>query len=529
MKERSVISKSAVDLFLQSERDDNSWMKWITKKQATNELRSYGFSSKTTPFLHQQTSALLGIAYNNFTFHLDMGLGKTWIILNILAHRKQLEPPYRLTKTLVLVPNILNVLTWQDEVVKHSDLSILGVTGTSADDKWNELMEGGKSSTYDLVVMDYFAAQSLFSDKRKKSKGKGFELIPNVKTLSMASKLFPGIVCDEIHKAKNPESLRHRIVHQLTNKATHRYGLTGTPFGRNPEDLWAEFHLIDRGETLGPSLTMFRQAFFKQKYNHFSYGNVEWVFDDKKRELLNHFLQHRSIAYTKEECVSDIPTKSHIRVRVPLTAEQKKLLQALRNRIIAASTPAEKENAFVQARQITAGVVYQKDDSDRRFAIRLSESPKLQEMLDRLQNLSPTEKVIIFYEFTASGDLISDALTAEKVNFVRIWSGEKDKLGKYQSFLQVGPKTPQVMVAQWQMAESGINPQGVCRYIFYFESPVSPIPRAQTEARVYRMGQTRPVVLYDFCAANSIDEKVLDYLQEGKSLFDSIIRGTEAI
>jgi SNF2 family DNA or RNA helicase len=43
------------------------------------------------------------------------------------------------------------------------------------------------------------------------------------------------------------------------------------------------------------------------------------------------------------------------------------------------------------------------------------------------------------------------------------------------------------------------------------------------------MGQTRPVVLYDFCSANSIDEKVLDYLQEGKSLFDSIIRGTEAI
>jgi SNF2 family DNA or RNA helicase len=76
-------------------------------------------------------------------------------------------------------------------------------------------------------------------------------------------------------------------------------------------------------------------------------------------------------------------------------------------------------------------------------------------------------------------------------------------------------------------ATTGINPQHVCRRIMFYDSPADPIVRAQAEKRVHRPGQERRVYIHDFMIAKSVDEIVLGFIKEGRSLFQAIVNGEE--
>jgi hypothetical protein len=47
-------------------------------------------------------------------------------------------------------------------------------------------------------------------------------------------------------------------------------GLSGTPFGKEVEDIWSQFYLIDFGETLGTTKGLFLEAFFNSQKNFHS-------------------------------------------------------------------------------------------------------------------------------------------------------------------------------------------------------------------------------------------------------------------
>ena len=68
----------------------------------------------------------------------------------------------------------------------------------------------------------------------------------------------------------------------------------------------------------------------------------------------------------------------------------------------------------------------------------------------------------------------------------------------------------------------------IANYEFFYESPSDPILRSQAEKRCRRPGQKKnrvyiidPVVI----CKNSVEEKILEFLKEGKDLFDCIIEG----
>jgi SNF2 family DNA or RNA helicase len=58
---------------------------------------------------------------------------------------------------------------------------------------------------------------------------------------------------------------------------------------------------------------------------------------------------------------------------------------------------------------------------------------------------------------------------------------------------------------------------------------VDPIIRRQAEKRCHRGGQTETVFMWDLVVKNTVDEKIVQYVQEGKSLFDAIIEGKETL
>src|SRR5208282_3367617 len=98
-----MIAPSAIQAFLNREIDNHDWLKALLEKDIDAKLRQFSPTFFTKPFLHQKVCFLLGIEYPKFTFHADMGVGKTMISLNIIKYLKETR---RIKKALVLVPNV---------------------------------------------------------------------------------------------------------------------------------------------------------------------------------------------------------------------------------------------------------------------------------------------------------------------------------------------------------------------------------------------------------------------------------------
>ena len=75
------------------------------------------------------------------------------------------------------------------------------------------------------------------------------------------------MILDESQRVKNEDTLNFDISNVISSKCDFTYLMTGTPFGRDPRDLWAQFYLMDRGETFGMNKSIFEQVYFDTKTN----------------------------------------------------------------------------------------------------------------------------------------------------------------------------------------------------------------------------------------------------------------------
>ena len=79
---------------------------------------------------------------------------------------------------------------------------------------------------------------------------------------------------------------------------------------------------------------------------------------------------------------------------------------------------------------------------------------------------------------------------------------------------------------QNQAGSEAINPQGVCRYAWFYERPDDALISQQAEKRVYRPGQERPVFIGDIVSVgNSAEENLLVYLQQSRDVRAAVLRG----
>jgi SNF2 family DNA or RNA helicase len=142
--------------------------------------------------------------------------------------------------------------------------------------------------------------------------------------------------------------------------------------------------------------------------------------------------------------------------------------------------------------------------------------------MELIDELPETEKLVVFNEFLHSGDVIVDALKERGIGHARLCSKTTDKGGELRRFLNDPPC--RVFVVNSQSGALGLNLQ-TAHYVAVYESPVSPIVRQQLEARCLRQGQTETVFIYDLVCKNTIDQRILGFLAEGRDLFRALVEG----
>lgn len=519
-----MIPKSAVRAFLKQPRDDHRPYKKLKFKQ----LRKLKSKLPIEPPLwdglrkHQRVGFLLGAKHKRFAFFYDTGTGKTILSISIVRYLSKLKQN---KCYIVLVPNNINCHEWVDEITKHSPSSTCVVLEGSTADKW-ALLENHKARFFICTYSGFslMACTKVDEIKKKKKTGKK-KFKPDAKLVKQLCKKFDGVIADESTFLGNHRTLPYRICRQLTKDPdVALFELTGTPFGRDPTPLWSQMYLVDKGESLGKTLGIFRATFFDQKKNY--WGGFEYKYKKEMTPTLNRLLAHRSIQYEADE--ADLPAVIPLKIEVNLPqdaeayyAKAKKQLQQAHGNF------QEMKNSFLRMRQISSGFVgYYDDESGEKAKFSFDENPKLDSLIDLVNSIRADKKILIFHEFTHSGDLIAKALKEHKIKFSRIY-GKNSKTAKMQ--LKRFKTDPEVRVFLLQNAAGsyGLNLQ-MAQYLLIYESTVRPILRKQIEARVKRYGSKhKKIFVYDFVVRGTYDQRILKFLKEGKDLFESIMKNAK--
>ena len=511
-----MIPRSATIAFENRSLRDYGWIKKSTDNDidwALDQLEPQ-FHTHTTPYLHQKICAYLAVTCPQFGFFLEMGLGKSKIILDSFIHRKERGD---VTSLLVVVPWLLHLYSWQEQVKLHApQLSCVVLAGTR-NSRWKAIKEKA-----DIFVINYAGLVSMVSAPGKKKRHPKKELSREL------GKYAQMIVLDESTAVKNRKSAAFKVCSLLAQSIEYRYILTGTPFGRSPEDLWSQVFFLDGGKTLGQHIGLFFAAFFNE---HNGYFKTEWKFDERKSKHLTRRLRNCTIQFRVNDCL-DLPNLISSVHKVDPSPEIGAYLRRIKDKMNEDAKTGDHDSSnglarhFIHLRQLASGFASFADEDGKKQTITFSSNPKLEALIQLLDGIDRESKVVVFHFFIYSGQLIEQALGKIGLGCVRIWSGSIDKPAALATF-QNDPEC-RVLVINEQIGAMGLNLQ-MANYVVFFESPVSPIIRAQAEARCRRVGQNKSVFCFDLITKGSVDERIHLFVSEGRDLLQAIIRGKEPL
>ena len=173
---------------------------------------------------------------------LDMGLGKTAITLT--AIRDLMLDTCEVNKVLVIAPLRVARDTWPTEVEKWDhlkDVDVSVIVGTQKERlaaiNHNALIYVINRENVKFLV-EYYEKDGMRWD-------------------------FDCIVIDELSSFKNHQSQRFKWLRKVRPFVKRWIGLTGTPTSNGLMDLWAEIGILDGGERLGRFIGRYREAYFK--------------------------------------------------------------------------------------------------------------------------------------------------------------------------------------------------------------------------------------------------------------------------
>jgi len=463
----------------------------------------------TAPYAHQKAGFLAGMQFPRMMFLMEMGSGKTKIVLDLLSH--QIATGALERRSLILVPNDANVASWQREVAVHTPHL------TCAKQSLDKVIPAAR-----LVICTYPRLTALLTNRRQVGKSTKRKRVIDRERVERFAAQFDAVVFDESTAIQNSNSLITKLSVAISWRCKTAYGLTGTPFGRDPQALFSQFLAVDEGETFGRSITRFREEYFRQ-VNRF-WGGFEWRLRAGAKAELRERIRHRSLHYDLDECVT-LPDLVESRITVRMSDEAAEKYYDLRELLSERAQEGEDARVgFIRMRQIATGLLVEESEFGERVEKPFDSNPKLDALQQLMEEIPPDKKVVIFHEFNYSGHAIAEV--AKKFGGVaRLYGGTDDKEAELAKFVDGDCRT---IVCNSKSGAMGLNLQ-VANYMIFYECPVSPIVREQAKARCRRTGQTSTVVCYDICAENTVEEKILRWVEEGKDLLQAVVAGRERL
>lgn len=424
---------------------------------------AHGYQKKATERILQQKRVGL---------FLDMGLGKTVITLTAI---KELIEDFAIWKVLVIAPKRVAEDTWSREHEKWDHLSglrISKVLGTPA-----QRMRALKAEA-DIYVI-------------------GRDNVKWLVELMGKSWPFDMVVIDELSSFKNPSAQRFKALRKVIPASDRVVGLTGTPSPNGLMDLWAEIYLLDRGERLGTTISAYREKYFRAGARN-GYIVYKWEPYSYSQKEIERKISDICMSMSAEDYL-ELPERMDNEIKIRLSPkemkqydqmEREQLLRIDDEAVVALNAAAVMNKLL----QMANGSVY----ADGGDVVKIHEKK-----LDALEEIIDTtgEPVLVFYSFRhdleAIKKRIPDARELESSEDIARWNrGEIP-----------------VLLCHPASVGYGLNLQDGGHVIVWYGLTWSLELYQQANARLYRQGQQKAVIIHHLIAEGTVDEQVMRALQ----------------
>lgn len=338
------------------------------------------------------------------------------------------------------------------------------------------------------------------------------------------------VVIDESDSFKNHNSKRLKSLLKITDNATYRCIMTGTPILNSYLDIWAQWRILDKGATFGTNFFVYRETYFhdkniswKSKPNYFP----NYVPKPNVDAEISKKIAAKSSRILKKDCL-DLPPLVFGKDYVELSPEQEKAYKQMENTLLAEvkAGVCAAPNALTKVLrllQIVSGhLPVESDDTNEKVVTIFQKLPRAERLKYRLEELTPNHKVIVWCNFKTNYVLIRQVCSDINIQWAEI-TGEtvniQDEIEKFNTNEKV-----RVMIANPQAGGIGINLQ-VASYAIYFSRNFSLRQREQSIARCYRGGSDihEKITVIDLVSKGTIDELVLDALARKENFADLVL------
>jgi SNF2 family DNA or RNA helicase len=296
---------------------------------------------------------------------------------------------------------------------------------------------------------------------------------------------FSVMVIDEAHRLKEPTAECTKHAFDIAAQIPNRYLLTGTPV-LNRE---AELHTLLRlsGHPIGHmQLREFCEQFAGSK-----------EFRNALRERLADWMLRR-----RKDVLPQLKGKHRQPYAVEMNNAERLEYQSV---LGGADTP------LVRIGQLR----------------RLLERAKVASIMDRLVQMGPDDKAIVFCEFKETVAVIEESCATSGIVTASLMGHHSGKRRQAAVDRFQEDADCRVFVGTTKAAGTGIN-LTAANYVLFCSLPWTPALQAQAEDRAYRNGQLRPVMVLIPLVESSIDQHLWQMLLSKQALASDLLEPEQA-
>jgi len=333
------------------------------------------------------------------------------------------------------------------------------------------------------------------------------------------------VIVDEAHHLKDKNTLNWKLVNAL--KKRFLLLLTATPVENNLMELYNLVTLLKPGQL--KTASDFRQKFMTR-------GDPT---DPRNRGHLKDLLGQVMIRNTRALAKIDIPPRFAQTIKVDPDTSEIELYQ----KITALIKDINKTNGSGH-RLLLKNLLAEAGSSPRAVRLTLSRILARQDMLleheQRLHAISnlcgsihttskdrllfklirsyPGKK-ILFVKYHGTLDHVSEFLAGKGISH-SLFHGKMDNRSKdeqIQSF-----KEEKDILVTTEIGGEGRNLQ-FCHQMLNYDLPWNPMKIEQRIGRIHRIGQEQEVMIYNLCAAGSVEDYILEILDRKINMFEMVI------
>ena len=456
---------------------------------------NYKFKSK--PFAHQSKALEMSWDKEVFAYFMEMGTGKSKVLIDNIA---MLYNAGKINGALIIAPKGVYKNWFDSEIPNHMPDYIekkVGLWRTDPNAKeLKPLFTTG--AELHILIMNVEA----FSTK----KGVLFAH----KFLSCHNAL---IGIDESTTIKNPNAKRTKSILSLKPLSKFRRILTGSPVTKSPLDLFSQCQFLDPWLLNQTSYYAFRTRYAVCRKINVSGRQVEIVVGYRNLGELSEKVKPFSYRVLKDDCL-DLPPKTYTKRIIELSDEQKKVYKTMKEKAIAflngkMISTATVITQLMRLHQITCGH-FTSDDGD----VQEIKNNRIDELMDILEEMEG--KAVIWAHYRYDIEKIVEAISKKYgENSVVTYYGDTSTDDRQKAITKIQDPTSQVrfIVGTPQTGGYGITLTGASTMIYY-SNGYDLEKRQQSEARIDRIGQEKPMTYIDIIAEGTVDDKIVQSLRK---------------